>query len=170
MDKSVGEYMTLGELLVSFGGSSPELPTWESSVTACANYMESCRGLGGQWIIYNEMAIMITYFRVRQQHMSMVTEKYHIRESEMTKAETADSENPKAPKAVEPPQTPERSQIPGPAPNTSTKTKCRVKKEADDPTKSFAVTAPVMSSKPCKAAFVVALRMPELAGDDQAAR
>ena len=49
VDQNLGEMMTLPELLVSFGGVHPDLPTFPMAMEATRNYAEACIEMQGKW-------------------------------------------------------------------------------------------------------------------------
>ena len=152
VDKTLGEYMTIGELLVSFGGVNQELPTFDSSLAACTSYVESCRRMGGQWVNFNKMANSVTFFRVRQQHMSMVSEKYALYEGEKSRGE-ADPEvvpEPTEGKAPEP-SAPELSKT-----SKRQNSKKHKKEEEGDSGEQQKAAATMRAARHCKQAFSTA--------------
>ena len=78
VDQSLGEMMTMPELLVSFGGGHPKLPTFPMALAACRSYALGCIELGGQWLGKPGLAMLPTFFRVRQKHISIFENKFAL--------------------------------------------------------------------------------------------
>ena len=89
VDQSLGEMMTMPELLVSFGGVHPDLPTFPMAMAACHNYALGCVELGGQWFGKPGLAMLPTFFRVRQKHISIVENASALLKQQSSQAASA---------------------------------------------------------------------------------
>ena len=70
IDRNQGRFMTTPELLISFGGTHPQLPTFEMAMAHTTNYARSCIKMQGQWVEYDSMAKALTVFRLHREWMS----------------------------------------------------------------------------------------------------
>ena len=102
VDQSLGEMMTMPELLVSFGGVHPELPTFPMALAACRSYALGCIELGGQWLGKPGLAMLPTFFRVRQKHISIFENKFALLKQQSSQAASDTSMRASGPAARHP--------------------------------------------------------------------
>ena len=73
VDTEKGEYMTLGSLVLSFGGWE-----WPDALRAAQCHALKCLKMRGKWLFYDEMANIMHFLKMRKQFTEEMTKRWRM--------------------------------------------------------------------------------------------